>query len=507
MVTEITKPLATDETLQAIATVLTNMGLAKIGNLSSLTTTNKSSIVAAINEVNAKQGGVQSDWNQTDDTQLDFIKNKPTLGTAASKNVGTASGVAELDEYGKIISSQLPSYVDDVIEGYYKEDDGKFYEESTFETEITPESGKIYTDLGHDVTYRWGGSTYVAIGSSLALGETSSTAYRGDRGKAAYDHASDSSKVSQASNTGLYKVGFTAEGHISEATAVLKGDITALGIPGSDTTYGVVSKTANGLAPQLPNESTTEKYLRQDGTWVKPPNDNTTYNFSGVSFTSGDASNAGHDANSITGNGHYYYNSNGPAASKGAQSNDGALYVQSYSSSWVGQIAQDFRNGNLFVRGKNSGTWQEWSPVASGRQIGWARYGTTSSTTKIKINIKPTAGWMLAFTVTLYQSYRAIKIMVSGYQYGSNHWYSPSAVILGDSGHGSTNVYFGYDSNNNLWVGFDGGNYTGVCISDICNGYNQLTDLGEMFTISNVSSLTTLQTTITLQDVAVSLVT
>lgn len=42
-----------------------------------------------------------------------------------------------------------------------------------------------------------------------------------------------------------------------------------------DTTYGVVSKTANGLAPKLPNETSTTKYLRQDGSWVTPPN--TTY--------------------------------------------------------------------------------------------------------------------------------------------------------------------------------------------------------------------------------------
>lgn len=44
-----------------------------------------------------------------------------------------------------------------------------------------------------------------------------------------------------------------------------------------DTTYGVVSKTANGLAPKLPNETTTTKYLRQDGTWQTPPDTNTTY--------------------------------------------------------------------------------------------------------------------------------------------------------------------------------------------------------------------------------------
>ena len=56
---------------------------------------------------------------------------------------------------------------------------------------------------------------------------------------------------------------------------------TALGYtpPATNTTYGVVSKTANGLAPQLPNETTTTKYLRQDGTWQVPPdtNTNTTY--------------------------------------------------------------------------------------------------------------------------------------------------------------------------------------------------------------------------------------
>ena len=146
--------------------------------------------------------------------------NTSSLGTAAYKNIGTANGVAELDANGQVLSSQLPSYVDDVIEGYYKEADGKFYKESTYVTKITPEASKIYVDLGHDVTYRWSGSAYVAIGSSLALGETSSTAYRGDRGKTAYDHASDSNKISTAQTLGMYKIAVTAEGHISAVEAV-----------------------------------------------------------------------------------------------------------------------------------------------------------------------------------------------------------------------------------------------------------------------------------------------
>lgn len=67
----------------------------------------------------------------------------------------------------------------------------------------------------------------------LALGETSSTAYRGDRGKTAYDHATEQKAGQTAS--GLYKIGVTAEGHVASATAVQKSDITALGIPASDT--------------------------------------------------------------------------------------------------------------------------------------------------------------------------------------------------------------------------------------------------------------------------------
>lgn len=70
-----------------------------------------------------------------------------------------------------------------------------------------------------------------------------------------------------------------------------------------------------------------------------------------------------HDCNSITTNGLWYYSSNGPTTSLGATTNDGALYSQAYSSSWVGQIAQDYRNGKLFVRGKNNGTWTQWLKI------------------------------------------------------------------------------------------------------------------------------------------------
>jgi len=99
-------------------------------------------------------------------------------GYIAATEKGAANGVAELDATGKVPSAQLPSYVDDV-EAYA----------NLAGFPVTGETGKIYIAIDTNITYRWTGSDYAAIGSDLALGETSSTAYRGDRGKTAYDHS------------------------------------------------------------------------------------------------------------------------------------------------------------------------------------------------------------------------------------------------------------------------------------------------------------------------------
>lgn len=73
----------------------------------------------------------------------------------------------------------------------------------------------------------------------------------------------------------LFNKGITGLKVSGRTITYTKGDGSTGTITTQDTTYGVVSKTANGLAPMLPNESTTTKYLRQDGSWVVPPN--TTY--------------------------------------------------------------------------------------------------------------------------------------------------------------------------------------------------------------------------------------
>ena len=132
-------------------------------------------------------------------SRADHVHPSDTSRMAANLK-GVANGVAELDNNGKVPSSQLPSYVDDVIEGYAVTEvdfDGDtpiiqvtFYSDPEHEHIIQGESGKIYIDISTGKTYRYTGTNnYAEISASLALGETSSTAYRGDRGKTAYDHS------------------------------------------------------------------------------------------------------------------------------------------------------------------------------------------------------------------------------------------------------------------------------------------------------------------------------
>lgn len=89
---------------------------------------------------------------------------------------GQPSGLAELDSTGKVPAAQLPSYVDDVLEFSTKD-----------QFPQTGETGKIYVAKDTNLTYRWTGTQYLEISQSLALGETPSTAYPGDKGKANRD--------------------------------------------------------------------------------------------------------------------------------------------------------------------------------------------------------------------------------------------------------------------------------------------------------------------------------
>ena len=132
------------------------------------------------------------------------LSDKPTIPSAAADvgaipatEKGAAGGVAELDSGGKVPANQLPSYVDDVVDAYIRTGvtalGANWLSKTSGGAALTPESDKIYVILSEgeyqNKTYRWSGTTYAVIGNDLAIGETASTAYRGDRGKTAYDHS------------------------------------------------------------------------------------------------------------------------------------------------------------------------------------------------------------------------------------------------------------------------------------------------------------------------------
>lgn len=205
-------------------------------------------------------------------------------GKAASSHKHAAADITSVNASaitGVIPAANLPSFVDDVIEGYLS--DGKLYKtkntDGAYATEITGETGKIYVNLNNNKTYRWSGSAFVVISETIALGETSSTAYRGDRGAIAYNHAA---AKGSAFASGLYKIATNEQGHVTAATAVQKSDITGLGIPAQDTVYTHPTSSGN---KHIPSGGAAGQFLKwsADGTAVWAADNNTTYsNFKGA---------------------------------------------------------------------------------------------------------------------------------------------------------------------------------------------------------------------------------
>lgn len=107
-------------------------------------------------------------------------------------SIGVAGGLASLDTNGHVPSSQLPSYVDDVLE---------FANREAFPA--AGESGKIYLAIDTNKSYRWSGTTYAEISSSIALGETSSTAYPGDKGAAAANKANEAYSLAEGAKSAI----------------------------------------------------------------------------------------------------------------------------------------------------------------------------------------------------------------------------------------------------------------------------------------------------------------
>lgn len=161
---------------------------------------------------------------------------------------GQPGGLAELDSTGKVPAAQLPSYVDDVLE---------FSTKAQFPQ--TGETGKIYVSKDTNLTYRWTGTQYLEISQSLALGETPSTAYPGDKGKANRDALNSmptkiTSYLTPTTSTGeLVKINYKYAAKDGLNYGPLQDD--NIDIPSATTTNaGAMSAIDKGRLDDLYNE-------------------------------------------------------------------------------------------------------------------------------------------------------------------------------------------------------------------------------------------------------------
>ena len=152
------------------------------------------------------------------------------VGAIPATEKGQPNGVATLGSDGKVPSSQLPAYVDDVAEYPTRSD---FPE--------TGQDGVIYVAEDTNLTYRWSGSAYVEISPSLALGETAFTAYYGDKGKAAYDH-------SQAKNANPHQTTYAQVGAAPASHPNVVGNASTLGHVKPNTDFSVGADGTLSLA-------------------------------------------------------------------------------------------------------------------------------------------------------------------------------------------------------------------------------------------------------------------
>lgn len=171
---------------------------------------------------------LEADVNNYTDTKLNgYIPN-------SEKGVSVAELVS-----GVVPANQLPSYVDDIVEGNVTGaatgDSYPGFEDETGNP-VAGEAGKIYNDTTSGKLYRWTGTLFAQVNGGLVLGETATTAYRGDRGKAAYDHSlvntGNPHNVTKG-NVGLGSVNNTADMNKPVSTAqaaaiaVVQNDLTA----------------------------------------------------------------------------------------------------------------------------------------------------------------------------------------------------------------------------------------------------------------------------------------
>lgn len=217
LLTEIGK---VDGKVSSLTTQVSNLDTT-VGTIQSDVTTAKSDIAQTKTDLSVVSGKVDQLVDGGESAAAVSVKLNDFIATK-----GQAEGLATLNEAGKIPESQLPSYVDDVVEAA-----------SESALPAAGESGKIYVATDTNLTYRWSGTGYVEISPSIALGETASTAYAGDKGKTVTDalaaHKADTSNPHSVTKiqVGLSNVDNTSDANkpVSNAQATAIADAKSAG--------------------------------------------------------------------------------------------------------------------------------------------------------------------------------------------------------------------------------------------------------------------------------------
>ena len=165
------------------------------------------------------------DFDPDEAGKIDVIKKSDGTTLTVTNKTVTLPNYAELNDSGLIPQSMLPSYVDDVLE---------YTTKSAFPS--TGETGKIYVDLATNKTYRWGGTNYVEISASLAIGTASGTAYDGASGKANRDDidailngtktVKKAETATTAGSAGTATTATSADKLSSQKTLTVSGDVS-----------------------------------------------------------------------------------------------------------------------------------------------------------------------------------------------------------------------------------------------------------------------------------------
>lgn len=190
-------------------------------------------------EVNTKLATKSNTGHTHTKSEITDLATWATADTKPSYNFSEIGGSVDVTKQlsGKIPEANLPSYVDDVLE---------YNSKSKFPT--SGETGKIYVDISTNLTYRWGGSAYVEISPSLALGETSGTAYRGDYGAIAYAH----SQKTSGNPHGVTKSDVGLGNVENKSSADIRNDITNANVT-TALGYTPANQTdLNTLSSQIP---------------------------------------------------------------------------------------------------------------------------------------------------------------------------------------------------------------------------------------------------------------